>query len=331
MQLLVTMAIPKKGISRFHEGFEGYAFECARIEILDWETKKCVRKIEYRPPSENLGEGLSVRFTGGFPYEGKWFQTSGTELIIYNTFDWSVEKVISHNSFHDLHGVMVVDGEIVLVNTGLEMIQFLDMNGTILREVNVASTPTWERFDHNIDYRRVVSTKPHEAHPNHAFQIDGQWWVTRCLKCDAINLEDHQQRINIEVGQPHDGIIRGDYLYFTTTNAHLVIADVSSRKVVDVINLNALNDSKRQLGWCRGLEVVGNVAYIGFSRLRESKWKETFRTARNVLRGQLRDSHIDKIDIKRRLLVDSYEYGPQDSSAIFTLMAYDRVIGKTLL
>jgi hypothetical protein len=83
--------------------------------------------------------------------------------------------VISPPSFHDLHGVTIVDDEIAIANTGLDMVQFLDLSGRIVREVNLASVPTWERFDRATDYRRAVSTKPHEIHPNYLFQIDGQW------------------------------------------------------------------------------------------------------------------------------------------------------------
>ena len=328
MKLLVTMAVPRKDITDESIGREGYMFVGARIEILDWDTKECIRTIEYTPPREHLGEGCSVRFTGGCPYKGKWYQTSGTELIVYNVKDWSVEKVFSHPSFHDLHGVAVVDDEIVIVNTGLDMLQFLSAEGEIVREVNLASVPTWERFDRDTDYRCVISTKPHEIHPNHALQIDGQWWVTRALQRDAINLRNPRDRFDIGVGNPHDGIIRGDHIFFTTTNANLVIAEVATRKVEEIIDLNQFNPRGSRIGWCRGLEVVGDEAYIGFTRVRHSKWSEVFRTARNMLRGSKRKSHIERINFKQKELVDWYDYETDESSALFTLMSYDRVEGK---
>jgi hypothetical protein len=328
MLLLVTMAVPKKAIDQTTDGYEGHVFERARIEVLDWEKRACTREIDYRPPPEHLGEGCSVRFTGGCSYQGQWFQCSGTEIVVYDTRDWSVQQVISHPSFHDLHGVTVVNDEIAIANTGLDMVQFLDLSGRIVREVNLASVPTWERFDRATDYRCVVSTKPHEIHPNHLFQIDGQWWVTRFLKCDAVNLANPEERIDIGVGQPHDGIIRGDFIYFTTTNAHLVIADVATRKVVEIIDLNRFNPWGGKIGWCRGLEVDGDFAYIGFSRLRKSKWAGTFQVAKDALRRRKRKSHIERIDLRQKKLVDSYDYETHGSSAIFSLMHYDRVTGK---
>ncbi len=323
MRLLVSMAVPKPDLTNEDEGT---LFAGARIEVLDWERKECVKSLEYEVPAGNLGEGCSVKFTGGCAFDGKWYQTSGTELVVYDAVDWSVERVISHPSFNDLHGVSVVDGEIVIVNTGLEMLQFLDVEGNIVREVNMASEPTWERFDREKDYRCVGTTKPHEVHINHAFMMNDQWWVTRCLRRDAVNVLDPDDRIDIEVGQPHDGIVRGDFVYFTTINARLVIANTATRKVEEIIDLNKFNVGGGRIGWCRGLEVVGSVAYVGFTRLRRSKWSGVFDTVKDVAYRRKRISHIEKIDLHRKELVDSYDYTRSASSAVFTLMDYDRVI-----
>lgn len=318
------MAIPKEDLTNEDEG---HKFVGARIEILDWDTKTCVQRIDYEAPPEHLGDGCSLKFTGGCAYRGRWFQTSGTELVIYRLSDWSIDRVISHRSFNDLHGVAVDGDEMVVVNTGIEALCFLDWSGEIVREVNLASTPTWERFDRSFDYRRIGTTKPHEVHVNHAFRLDGDWWATRCIQRDAVNVERPDDRINIEVGQPHDGIIRGDFIYFTTTNARLVIANVATRKVEEILDLNRMNDSGGRIGWCRGLEVEGDVAYVGFTRLRRSKWAGVFDSVKDVARGRKRSSHIERIDLKRKVVLDSYDHKRNASSAIFTLMNYDRVIG----
>ena len=38
--------------------------------------------------------------------------------------------------------------------------------------------PTWERFDPEVDYRQVPTTKPHETHPNFVFIVEEDVWVT---------------------------------------------------------------------------------------------------------------------------------------------------------
>jgi hypothetical protein len=325
MQLLVTRGIAKPEID---PNDVGDAFVGAKIEILDWERKEIIRSIDYTAPPENLGADCNLKFTGGGPYKGKWFQTTSTEVVIYNTEDWSVEQVISHPSFHDLHGCCITDDEIAVVNTGLEMIQFFSHEGELLREVNTTDRPTWERFDKDTDYRFVRSTKPHAAHPNHAFRIDGQWWATRCSNQDAICLANPSDTIKIEVGQPHDGLVRGDFVYFTTTNAHIVVASAKTRKVEQVIDLNVLNTKGGKIGWCRGLEVDGKYAYVGFSFLRKTKWAGAFQAAADFMHRRKRMSHVDKIDMETKELVDAYDYERNGTSAVFTLMDYDRVTGK---
>jgi hypothetical protein len=328
MQLVVTLSLPRENISSAGGGREGEIFERARIEVLDWDTGSVLRQVEYTPPPDHLGSGCSVRFTGGCAAGGRWYQCTATEIVVYDPRDWTVERVISHPSFHDLHGVAVANDEIVIANTGLEMVQFMDMEGRILREVSLTSTSTWERFDRETDYRRVVTTKPHEIHPNHVFQMDGRWWVTRCLRQDAVSLDDPTDRIDIAVGNPHDGIVRGDHVYFTTTNARLVIARCDTRKVEEVIDLNLLNPGGARIGWCRGLEVEGDMAFVGFTRLRFSRWAETFRSAKDVVRGRKRVSHIERIDLNRRSLVDSYDYERESSGAIFALASAKGVLGS---
>lgn len=317
MQLAIAMSIPKPGITTEDEGT---MFDRSRLEVLDWEQKTCVSAVEYRSPPEHLGPGCSQRFTGGCAHGGKWYQTTATEIVIYDPAkNWEIEAVISHPSFNDLHGLAVTKEEIILVNTGLEMIQFLSHDGEIRNEVNVANVPTWERFDRDFDYRTLGTTKPHEVHVNHVFRLDGAWWATRCLLKDAVNLDDPDDRIDVGVGNPHDGIVRDGLVYFTTTNAHLVIADTATRTVVEVIDLNRLNPHGLKIGWCRGLEVHGKFAYVGFSRLRRSKWHGTFDAAKDIVWGRKRNSHIEQIDMHRKEIVDAHDYTDKGGSAIFTL------------
>jgi hypothetical protein len=316
MHLLVTLSIPRPNLK---ERDYAHIFIGGRIEIIDWEKRECIRRIDYVSSPEHLGQGYSMRFTGGCLHDGQWFQAAGTEVVVYSLPDWSVHRVISFPSFNDLHGVKVIGNEIGVINTGLEMFQILSLEGEIVREFNAAATPTWERFDRSIDYRRFGSTKPHTSQINNAFKIDGQWWLTRCLGRDAVNVEDGEDRIPIAVGQPHDGLVRGDFIYFTTTNAHIVVARASTRKVEEVIDLNALLGKGRKMGWCRGLEVKGETAYVGFTRLRRSKWHGLFDAAKDSIRGRKGHSFIQKVDLRKKVLVDSYDYQLEASPEIFTI------------
>ena len=89
------MSVTRRDLARMRPETEAFSFDRARIEVLDWETKRCVKEFEYQPQSDNLGEGMGARFTGGCSWRGKWLQTSNTELVIYDTANWTIEKVIS--------------------------------------------------------------------------------------------------------------------------------------------------------------------------------------------------------------------------------------------
>ncbi|MCA9232400.1 MAG: hypothetical protein KDA57_17255 [Planctomycetales bacterium] len=328
MQLLMTVSLNRENFSKMTDAGEAYLYDKALIEVLDWESKEIVEQIEYHPLPKNIGPGGNIRVTGGCPWRGKWLQTSDTELVFYDTEDWTVEKVISLPSFNDLHGVTAVGDEIALVNTGLQMVQFFNAEGELIRETNLASSPAWETYDSQCDYRKVATTKPHEIHPNHAFKLSGQWWATRFHQKDAVNIENPDERIDIAVGNPHDGIVRGDYVYFTTTNARVVVANIYTKQVEQIVDLNELNPGHARIGWARGIEVDGNFAYVGFTRLRYTKWKEALRSLKDSISLPLRNSHIEKVDLLSCELVDDFDYGNARGAAIFTLMNYDRARGK---
>ena len=70
---------------------------------------------------------------------------------------------------------------------------------------------------------RSPTTKPHQAHPNHVFQLDGQPWVTRFNQRDAVCLETGE-RMPIDAQRPHDGTPHNGGVYFTTIDGHIVVS-----------------------------------------------------------------------------------------------------------
>ena len=127
-----------------------------------------------------------------------------------------------------------------------------------------------------IDYRRIPETKPHRSHPNHVFLLDDEVWVTRFDQRDAISLTRPGRRIDIAVQRPHDGHVVDDWIYFSTVDGHVVVANRHTLKVDEIINLNTIdNEQKLVLGWCRGIAVMEkNQVWVGFSRIRTTRFKE---------------------------------------------------------
>jgi len=152
----------------------------------------------------------------------------------------------------------------------------ITLEGDVLREWSVTGEDTWSRFSREIDYRQVATTKPHRAHPNFAFLLGEDIWTTRCDYKDAVCLTRPDHRIDISVGYPHDGHVFGDWVYFTTVDAHIVIANSYSRKVEQIFDLNTIdNPQGHVLGWCRGvLPVTETLIWVGFTRLRHTKFVE---------------------------------------------------------
>lgn len=323
MRLIISMGFPKSDFNKHEEGFR---FDGAVIQVIDWEKKSVVREIKFTSPEENIGNGLSRQFKGASIYNGNYFVVTNTEVLIYEMQDWQVKKVITHPLFNDLHGVLATQDHIHVCNTGLEMIQSVDYEGNILNEINLASTPTFERFDRDIDYRQVASTKPHEVHVNHLFLLDGSLWATLGTQRKAVNVNDFSDQLVFDnlfmEGQMilcHDGIVKNDNVIFTTVNGHLIIMNWRENKVVCDIDFSELNFNNRAFGWMRGMEIVDDSVFIGLTKLRNSKFKEYTNW---FLKNEkiIMPSSVIEYSMKKEKIVDWYEIENNNGSAIYTII-----------
>jgi hypothetical protein len=166
------------------------------------------------------------------------------------------------------------DGNLLVANTGLDMVLLMTKGGCVLREWNVMGEDPWARFSKEIDYRKGIDTKPLAAHPNYVFCVEDDIWATRFHLKDAVCLTQPGQRIAIDVGLPHDGIVHDGLIYFTTVNAYVVIANPRTQRIEEVIDLNSIHGPEVQLGWCRSLFIENGKTWIGFSRLRSTRFRE---------------------------------------------------------
>lgn len=324
MEFIVTMGIPRKDNK---EG-EGHRYGKAVLQIIDWETKTLKNEITYEPPDMHVGIGLSRQYKGGCLYRGRFYVVTNTEVLVYDTKDWSLQEVVSLQSFNDLHGVHVDDDHVYVCNTGLEMVQIFSHDFTLIDEINMASTPTYERFDRTVDYRMIATTKPHEAHINHIFCLDGEKWVTRGLLTDAIRLHDDKDCFDLkQVGRApndkvicHDGIARDGKLYFTTVNGHIAAFDIRScKQVLDIDVREVAGKAGYGLGWVRGLEVVGNRAFLGTTKIRTSTFKEYTRW---IVYGEERKmpSSILEINMDQLVLKEVYPLENYEGHAIYSII-----------
>lgn len=244
------------------------------------QTNSAEMCVEYiTPPEARPAEDPSILFKTGTLENGKLYVCTQTEVLIYALPHFEQIGYVSLPCFNDLHHVLPTpEGNMLVTVTGLDLVVEVTPQGEILREWGVLGQDPWSRFSREIDYRQVVTTKPHEAHPNHTFRVGEDIWVTRFEQRDAICLTQPDQRIEIGVQRPHDGAVYEEAVYFTTVDGHIIVASLENNRVEQVIDLNEITNSGWSLGWCRGLHIVDKEhIIIGFTRVRPTKIRENVR------------------------------------------------------
>jgi hypothetical protein len=303
---------------------EWHLYESALILEIDVKSGSAQTKAEYKSPAEARATGQSSSiFKSGTIAGNKLYTCTSTEVLVFDLPDFRISNYVSLPCFNDLHHVVPDrDGNLLVTSTGLEMVVKITPDGTVLRQWNVLGEGPWEKFSATIDYRKVDSTKPHRSHPNFTFELDDQIWATRFFQRDAICLTDPGKRIEIGVQAPHDGLVRGENIYFTTVDGHIVIVGKRSLKIEQVVDLKAINGEKALLGWCRGLLPIDkNTFWIGFTRVRKTKFRENLLWVRNVFRDGMgeKPSHIALYDTISHTCLQEFDLEPHGMNVIFSI------------
>ena len=241
----------------------------ASREVFTWET----------PPDSMSQPDGSVVFKSATRQGGLVYLCTQTEVLVVDESSWELQRRISLSVFNDVHHVLPrTNGNLIVVSTGLDLVVEIDSQDSIVSEWNVAEVPTWERFDRSVDYRKVLTTKPHNVHPNFVFDYDGALWATRFEQKDAVCLDEPDRPIPVDIERPHDGVVVGDSAWFTTVDGHIVESDIPSRSIANVWDLVPMSNTAEPLGWTRGLSVLGDKdVLVGFSTLRVTKARENVR------------------------------------------------------
>jgi len=255
---------------------EGRRYHCGKLLLADFERKTVDSILSFDKPNEAYPEDTpNILFTAASLVDGVLYLCSETEIFVYSYPEMKLLKRVSYPFFQNVHHVTRIGDEVVVVSTGLDLVVGLDKDS--LEPVwyrHALGRDPWHRFSSDIDYRKVHSTKPHDSHPNYVFFMNEELWVTRFRQSDAVCLSDMNKRINIGAERIHDGHVMGDFVYFTAVDGMVVIANRHTLKVEERIDLNLIENQPCPLGWCRGLAIVDDLAYVGFSRIRETPIKE---------------------------------------------------------
>ncbi|NQD64946.1 hypothetical protein HP456_03340 [Bacillus haikouensis] len=248
-------------------------FKKAVILKFNLQNKTLKKVIEYESPKEVCADHeASISFTAATLRGNKLYVGTTTEVLVYDTSSLSLIQRISLPLMNDIHHVKPgKNGNILVVNTGLDMVVELNGAGSVERMWNVLGQAPWQRFDPSIDYRKITTTKPHQSHPNFVFELDEEIWVTRCLQKDAVCLTNPGKKINIGRQLVHDGVVFKNQIYFTQVDGRVVIVDRGTLKVERVVDLTEIRPGNEKIGWCRGIKpLTKDIILVGFTRVRPS-------------------------------------------------------------
>jgi hypothetical protein len=291
------------------------------IHLDNGRSRKCV---EYVSPPEACAEELpAILFKSGSIRENLLYACTSTEVLVYELPGYRIRHYISLPCFSDLHHVCPTSwGTLLVVVTGLDMVVEVSTDGKVVREWGALGQDPWVRFSRSTDYRKVPTTKPHQSHPNHAFELDHEVWVTRLQQRDAICLTKPGLRIDIGVQRPHDGYPFGGKIYFTLVDGRIAIANQDTLQVEQVIDLNQMSaHSEQTLGWCRGvLPVDEKRLWVSFTRVRPTKFLENVSWIKHGLTHVHRPSHLALYDLERGVCEREIEVEPEGIGVIFSLL-----------
>jgi hypothetical protein len=299
-------------------------YEAGLILQLDTESGAVRTCVEYKtPPDARAGEYSSTVFKSGTLVDNLLYTCTSTEVLVFELPDFKKVGYVSLPCFNDVHHVAPAsDGAWLAAVTGLDMVVKFTSQGEFLAGWNVLPEPLWSRFSPATDYRKVASTKPHKSHPNFVFELDGEVWATRFRQRDAICLNDSRKRIDIAVQNPHDGLVCGERIYFTSVDGRVVIANRRNLQVEKVIDLKQINGQHFLLGWCRGLLPLNErKMWVGFTRIRKTRFRENVLWVRSVFREGMREkpTHIALYDLVEMRCIQEFDLEPYGLNIVFSI------------
>jgi hypothetical protein len=322
--LYVLGARQRKTVIRREE--EWRLYESALILEVDPESGLVETRVDYKsPPDARATQNSSNIFKSGTLVGNRLYTCTSTEVLVFELPEFRIVNYLSLPCFNDLHHVVPdAEGNLIITSTGLDMVVKAAPDGTVLEHWNVLGEDPWARFSRAIDYRKVDSTKPHKSHPNFTFELDGKPWVTRLNQRDAVCLEDRSKRIEIAANPPHDGLVRGDYIYFTTVDGTVVKVDRHTLSAKETIDLKLIDGQKALLGWCRGLMPVDDTHFwVGFTRVRKTNLRENVLWVRNIFREGMTEkpTHLTLYDIVEKKCLREFDLEAHGMNVVFSVFA----------
>jgi hypothetical protein len=304
--------------------------EEAVLRLLDWETKQTVKELRYSSPTSTFLERLKregvelpenitpkCKFNGGTVWQGHFYTCTFNEVVRVSLADWTIDRLFTRSTFNDLHHVYVDETGLYISNAGLDIVEHLDHEGQLLAHLPLLSTPLWEKHSPGVDYRFVPDICGRETHPNQVIAWNGALLVN-CPLRKVVSRLDNTPVISGFPTMMHDGARHGDYHYWTTVDSNVFRAHVDRPELEHVVDLSSLY-GRSAPGWCRGLELAGDLAFVGFTRFRKPSKRQFVEYA--VRGARICNSHVLCYDLKRQKIVEDY-YFPREDTIVYGIYRY---------
>ena len=319
----------KSSLSYFNKewsnGVSGVIFE------YDTNSKKIEEKFTYETPKRYRAEkDYSISFKSGSIFDNKLYITTLTEILIISLPNYKLIDKISLNLFNDLHHVVYDNNFLYVVVTGLDLVLQYDLlkkkvsnHYNCFREVD-----TWDRFDKYKDYRKLNTTKPHFSHPNHVTIHKNKLFITRYKQEDVLIYEKngrYLKNIKLDNGIPHDGSIFGQEFIYTTVTGKVLKVDIKEEKINEIIDLNKFAKDNNSLGWCRGYNKSENLNYVGFSRIRPTKFVENIKWLGSKINDKYKlkmPTRVEIYDSNFSKIIDTIELERIGLNWVFSILKY---------
>jgi hypothetical protein len=298
-------------------------YESALILQVDPATGESQVCVEYKSPLDvRAGSESSILFKAGALRDDTLYTCTSTEVLAYKLPEFETVCYVSLPCFNDLHHVCPSeDGNLLVADTGLDMVVECTRQGEVLRQWNVLGEDPWGRFSREVDYRKVASTKPHRSHPSYVFQLDREIWATRHEQRDAVCLTRSTPPITVGLERMHDGHVERNWIYFTTVDGNLVVVDRNTLQVSNVVDLKLIdNECRALLGWCRGLFIVDEAkAWVGFTRVRKTKFMENLNWVKHAFHHVEKPTHLALYDLSARKCLQEIDLEPDRMNVVYSI------------
>ena len=298
-------------------------YQEARIVKLNADTGDGEVVVRHHSPAGCYPENEpNFLFKASTIRDDRLYACTGTEVLVYELPGFHLARHISLPCFNDLHHVQPTStGSVLVVGTGLDMVFDVSLDGETVREWDVLGQPLWHKYSRDVDYRRIATTKPHASHPNFVCEIGGDVWATRYMQQDAVCLTRPDRRVVLGT-QPHDGVAWNGYRYFTTVDGRVFIVDETTMDVAETVDLNEIEDADgAPLGWCRGiLPQDERYCWIGFSRLRPTRFRENVAWIRHGFRQRSRPTRVTLYDLQAKAKVREFSLEQWGINALFSIL-----------